>query len=365
MNSYKRWDYVYPLCQNVKRCGELTESGCGCKQPDKIKLEDMATINASWGNLVNESENMSMILSAEIVLKIFKRISDEDVEFMGFSATWSRPDWMICQVLPVAPPSVRPSVKMDANQRSEDDLTNIYGHIIKTNKDLADRISSGTVSPELINKLTTVLQYYVAMIVNNKVKGAVPMAQRTGRPLQCITGRLNSKNGRIRGNLMGKRVDFSARSVITGDPNLSARQLGVPMKVAMCLTKPVVVNDRNKNFLTKLVQNGPEKYPGAKILEKKDGSNVSLRYVDRDSIRLENGDVVHRHMMDGDAVLFNRQPSLHRMSMMCHIVKVMKRGDTFRMNVCDKLCVANRRRLKACNLLVSYAKTAQDATLPN
>jgi len=266
------------------------------------------------------------------------------VEFMGFSATWSRPDWMVCQVLPVAPPSVRPSVKMDANQRSEDDLTHIYGHIIKTNKDLADRINSNNTSPQIIDNLTAVLQYFVAMIVNNKVKGAVPMAQRTGRPLQCITGRLNSKNGRIRGNLMGKRVDFSARSVITGDPNLSARQLGVPMKVAMCLTKPVVVNHRNKKFLTKLVQNGPEKYPGAKNLEKKDGSNVSLRYVDRDSIRLENGDIVHRHMMDGDAVLFNRQPSLHRMSMMCHIVKVMKRGDTFRMNVCDKLCVANRRR---------------------
>jgi DNA-directed RNA polymerase II subunit RPB1 len=356
MNSYKRWDYVYPLCQNIKRCGELTESGCGCKQPDKIKLEDMATINAVWGNLVNDSENMSMVLTAEIVLKIFKRISDEDVEFMGFSATWSRPDWMICQVLPVAPPSVRPSVKMDANQRSEDDLTNIYGHIIKTNKDLADRINSGTVSPELINKLTTVLQYYVAMIVNNKVKGAVPMAQRTGRPLQCITGRLNSKNGRIRGNLMGKRVDFSARSVITGDPNLSARQLGVPMKVAMCLTKPVVVNDRNKNFLTKLVQNGPEKYPGAKILEKKDGSNVSLRYVDRDSIRLENGDVVHRHMMDGDAVLFNRQPSLHRMSMMCHIVKVMKRGDTFRMNVCDTKPYNADRKIRTSRLATGSIK---------
>ena len=338
MNSYKRWDYVYPLCQKIKRCGEATESGCGCKQPDKIKLEGMATINAIWENLAGdngEKENVVMKLTAEIVLKIFKRITDEDVEFMGFSATWSRPDWMICQVLPVAPPSVRPSVKMDANQRSEDDLTHIYGHIIKTNKDLADRINSNNTSPHIIDNLTAVLQYFVAMIVNNKVKGAVPMANRTNRPLQCITGRLNSKNGRIRGNLMGKRVDFSARSVITGDPNLSARQLGVPMKVAKCLTKPVVVNDRNKKFLTKLVQNGPEVYPGAKILEKKDGSNVSLRYVDRESIRLENGDIVHRHMMDGDAVLFNRQPSLHRMSMMCHIVKVMKRGDTFRMNVCD------------------------------
>ena len=348
MNSYKRWDYVYPLCQKIKRCGEATESGCGCKQPDKIKLEGMATINAIWENLATDNsekkENVIIKLSAEIVLKIFKRITDEDVEFMGFSATWSRPDWMICQVLPVAPPSVRPSVKMDANQRSEDDLTHIYGHIIKTNKDLADRINSNNTSPHIIDNLTSVLQYFVAMIVNNKVKGAVPIANRTNRPLQCITGRLNSKNGRIRGNLMGKRVDFSARSVITGDPNLSARQLGVPKKVAMCLTKPVVVNDRNKKFLTKLVQNGPEKYPGAKILEKRDGSSVSLRYVDRDSIRLENGDIVHRHIMDGDAVLFNRQPSLHRMSMMCHIVKVMERGDTFRMNVCDKLCVANRRR---------------------
>ncbi len=347
MNSYHRWDYVYPLCQKVKRCGELTENGCGCKQPDKIKLDGMSTINAIWENLVNEGvnsaavteskdgkSNYTMKLTAEIVLKIFKRISDEDVEFMGFSATWSRPDWMICQVLPVAPPAVRPSVKMDANQRSEDDLTHIYGHIIKTNKDLMERINANA-SQYIIDNLTMVLQYFVAMIVNNKVKGAVPVAHRTGRPLQCITGRLNSKNGRIRGNLMGKRVDFSARSVITGDPNLSARQLGVPLRVAMCLTKPVVVNDRNRNFLIKLVQNGPEVYPGAKILEKKDGSNVSLRYVDRTSIRLENGDIVHRHMMDGDAVLFNRQPSLHRMSMMCHIVKVMKRGDTFRMNVCD------------------------------
>jgi DNA-directed RNA polymerase II subunit RPB1 len=175
------------------------------------------------------------------------------------------------------------------------------------------------------------------MIVNNKVKGAVPMAQRSGRPLQCIMGRLNSKNGRIRGNLMGKRVDFSARSVITGDPNLSIRQLGVPTKIAMNITKPVTVNDRNRDFLLKLIQNGPETYPGAKILERRNGENISLRYVDRASIRLENGDIVHRHMMDGDAVLFNRQPSLHRMSMMSHIVKVMQRGDTFRMNVgCTK-----------------------------
>ena len=203
---------------------------------------------------------------------------------------------------------------------------------------MRDKIANNAAT-KVIEVLSGILQYFVAMIANNKVKGADPMAQRSGRPLNCISGRLNSKNGRIRGNLMGKRVDFSARSVITGDPNLSIRQLGVPLKIARNITKPVTVNDRNRDFLMKLIQNGPDGgsngEPGAKILERKSGENISLRYVDTGSIRLENGDIVHRHMMDGDAVLFNRQPSLHRMSMMCHIVKIMKRGDTFRMNVGD------------------------------
>ena len=134
---------------------------------------------------------------------------------------------------------------------------------------------------------------------------------------------------------MGKRVDFSARSVITPDPNLSIRELGIPLKIAKNLTKPITVNDRNKAFLTKLVKNGPDEYPGAKILEKRNGENISLRYADRENISLENGDIVHRHIMDGDGVLFNRQPTLHRMSMMCHIAKIMFQGDTFRMNVGD------------------------------
>jgi DNA-directed RNA polymerase II subunit RPB1 len=339
MSTEDRWDYVSGLAAKVKRCGDKTEDGCGCKQPDKVKLEGMATLFAIWENIDAEgadNKKINIRLTPEIVLKIFKRISDEDINFMGFSSTWCRPEWMICQVLPVPPPAVRPSVKHDAQQRSEDDLTHIYSNIIKTNRDLMDKLNANA-SPNVIEGMTTVLQYFVAMIVNNKVKGAVPMAQRSGRPLQCIMGRLNSKNGRIRGNLMGKRVDFSARSVITGDPNLSIRQLGVPRKIAMNITKPMVVNDRNRDFLMKLIQNGPETWPGAKILEKKNGQSISLRYVDRGSIRLENGDIVHRHMMDGDAVLFNRQPSLHRMSMMCHIVKIMQRGDTFRMNVgCTK-----------------------------
>jgi DNA-directed RNA polymerase beta' subunit len=335
MTPENRWDYVSKLAAKVKRCGDQTEDGCGCKQPDKIRVEEMASVFAIWDKMEGESgqkETVQLRLTPELILKNFRRISDDDVNFMGFSPIWSRPDWMICQVLPVPPPAVRPSVKHDAQQRSEDDLTHIYSNILKTNKDLKDKIASGA-NVNVIDGLAKLLQYFVAMIVNNKTKGAAPLAQRSGRPFQDITGRLNSKHGRIRGTLMGKRVDFSARSVLGGDPNLSIRELGVPMKIAKNLTKPMTVNQMNHDYLLRLVQNGPDVYPGAKILERQNGAKISLRYVDRNSIKLNEGDIVHRHLINGDAVLFNRQPSLHRMSMMCHIVRVMKNGDTFRINI--------------------------------
>ena len=169
--------------------------------------------------------------------------------------------------------------------------------------------------------------------MDNKISGASPVTQRSGRALKSISERHKGKTGRVRGNLMGKRVDYSARSVITPDPELSISELGVPMKIAKNITKPVEVQEHNINFLYYLVKNGPQNYPGAKILEKKNGVSISLGYVDRNNVKLEIGDIVHRHMLDGDYVLFNRQPTLHRMSMMAHIVHVMEFGDTFRMNV--------------------------------
>ena len=345
-----RWKYVFSLASDVKRCGEDTEDGCGCLQPKKIQKEGLATIIAQWDGGKDEG-NIVIKLTPEIVLKIFKRISDEDVNFMGFSPIWSRPDWMICQVMAVPPPAVRPSVKHDAQQRSEDDLSHILVHIMKTNKTLQEKIQNNAPA-NVIDDWTTVLQYYIAMQVDNKIPGVSPVQQRSGRPLKSIKDRLNGKGGRMRANLMAKRVDFSARSVITADPNISIRELGIPMKIAKNITKPVLVNKINKSFLYKLVLNGPDVHPGAKILEKKNGESITLRYVDRNSIILEEGDTVHRHMMDGDPILFNRQPTLHRMSMMCHVARIMNRGDTFRMNVgCTKpynadqpIKVSNRER---------------------
>jgi DNA-directed RNA polymerase beta' subunit/intein/homing endonuclease len=349
MKPDDRWSYVHQLATKVKRCGDDTQDGCGCLVPKKIKKENLATLYAEWdGDATDEGpssesgggggggkEKLNMKMTPEVVLKIFKRISDQDVAFMGFSPKFSRPDWFICQVLAIPPPAVRPSIKMDGNQRSEDDISHTIVNIIKANKTLLEKMNEPSVNSAIIDDWQSLLQYFIATQVDNNIPSCAPVAQRSGRPLKSIKERLNGKQGRVRGNLMGKRVDFSARSVITPDPNLSIRELGVPKKIAMNITKPVVVNNRNRDFLQQLVRNGPDIYPGANILEKKTGGDISLRYMDRSTIVLENGDVVHRHMMDGDGILFNRQPTLHRMSMMCHIVRVMQQGDTFRMNIGD------------------------------
>ena len=199
---------------------------------------------------------------------MFKRISDEDVKYMGFSPTFSRPEWMICSVFAVPPPAVRPSVKHDSQQRSEDDISHILCNIIKTNKTLEEKIKQN--APEnVINDWTTVLQYYIATLVDNKIPGVASVAQRSGRPLKSIKERLNGKTGRVRGNLMGKRVDYSARSVITPDPNLYSR-VRCSIKNSYEYNKTIVVNDNNKKFLFSLIKKGPDEHPGAKNFRKKE-----------------------------------------------------------------------------------------------
>ncbi len=337
----ERWDFIFSHANKIKRCGDETEDGCGCKQPKKIYKQELADIYAEWENTSGITDNEGVVkekptikLSAETVLRILKRMSNEDIEFMGFSPLWAKPEWFICQVLAVPPPAVRPSVKHDSQQRSEDDISHIIVNIIKANTTLREKIEQGAPS-KVIDDWTSVLQYYIATMIDNKIPGCCPVAQRSGRALKSIKERLVGKQGRVRGNLQGKRVDYSSRSVISPDANLSIKELGVPLKIAKNITFPNKVNKRNKNYLKKLVLTGPDGYPGANILERKNGDSISLRYVNRESLELFEGDIVHRHLVDGDPVLFNRQPTLHRMSMMCHIVKVMKVGNTFRMNVGD------------------------------
>lgn len=337
LSGIERWKYVVSRIATIapKRCGDDNDDGCGCVQP-KLRKDGICEIIAEWKQKEGAGvEDIRLKLTAEKVLTICKRIRDEDISFMGLSPIYSRPEWMICQVMAVPPPSVRPSVKYDAQQRSEDDISHSLINIVKFNKLLKEKMAANSPA-HVIDAWTSVLQYYIATLIENKVQGSGGIvAQRSGRVLKSIKERMNGKTGRMRGNLMAKRVNFSARSVITADPNISVRELGVPLKIAKNITKPVTVNKRNLAYLTRLVLAGPDTYPGAKILERKNGMPISLRYANRTTLTVNLGDIVHRHMIDGDAVLFNRQPSLHRMSMMAHIARVMHIGDTFRMNVAD------------------------------
>ena len=330
-----RWRETLTLCSNIGRCGQETEDGCGSRQPTRYTREGIARIVAEWENLDAPSKEKGpktlQPLEAEYVLQLFRRITDEDVDFMGLSRHWCRPDWMVCTVLPVPPPQVRPSVVQDNNQRSEDDLTHKLFDIIKTNKILQQKIESNS-NKSAIDEMTNVLQYHIATLVDNQIPGVAPSAQRSGRPLKSIQQRLGSKEGRIRYNIQGKRVEFSARSVITPDPNLSIAEIGVPTKIAMNLTRPDIVTPYNRDQLYKYVQNGPDKFPGAKTIVRKDGRMISLKHINTKEIVLHLGDTVNRHLMDGDMILFNRQPTLHRMSMMGHRVKVLP-YNTFRLNV--------------------------------
>ena len=327
----QRWLEICQLSQSIKRCGENSDCGCGAKQPDKYLKEGIAKIYAEWKDL--DDENKRLHLSASQVQKIFMRISDEDCEIMGFPPKWCRPDWMICSMLVVPPPQVRPTVQQDNNQRMDDDMTHKLVDIIKANKIIKTKLESDNINPQIIDDWTQVLQYHVATFIDNEIPGLPPAQQRSGRPLKSVRQRLKAKEGRVRGNLMGKRVDFSARSVITPDPNITINQLGVPYQIAMNLTFPETVTKYNINKLTRFVKNGPDKHPGANSIRRINENNtISLQYVDRDNIVLNLGDIVHRHLIDDDVVLFNRQPSLHKMSMMAHKVKVMPHS-TFRLNV--------------------------------
>ena len=271
-------------------------------------------------------------LQPELVLRAFQRITNEDCEALGFNPKFARPEWMICTVLAVPPLTVRPSVVMDDNNKMEDDLTHQLLMIVRANDRVREKIDKGE-SADIIDKHTALLQYEVATYVDNDIKGLNPAVQRSGRPLRTLKSRFGAKTGRVRGNLMGKRVDFSARSVITPDANIDLDELGVPEEIATNLTFPETVNVYNRERLLANVRNGPNKHPGAKsVYLKSDKTTFRLNYVNPDTIDLKEGDVVHRHLIDGDIVLFNRQPSLHKASMMAHRVRVLP-GSTFRLNV--------------------------------
>ncbi len=221
--------------------------------------------------------------------------------------------------------TVRPSIILETGIRSEDDLTHKLVDIIRVNQRLKESKEAGT-PPLIVQDLVDLLQYHVTTYFDNEVSGIPQAHHRSGRPLKTLTQRLKGKEGRFRGSLSGKRVDFSSRTVISPDPNLAISNVGVPVDVAKKLTIPETISQWNIERLKEHVINGPNIYPGANYIIRPDGVKIRLDYVNDRKVLAESiapGFMVERHLSDGDIVIFNRQPSLHRMSIMAHYVRVL------------------------------------------
>jgi DNA-directed RNA polymerase subunit A' len=252
-------------------------------------------------------------------------IPDADLILLGYDPSTARPEWFVLQVLPVPPVTVRPSIILETGIRSEDDLTHKLVDIIRVNQRLKESKEAGT-PPLIVQDLVDLLQYHVTTYFDNEVSGIPQAHHRSGRPLKTLTQRLKGKEGRFRGSLSGKRVDFSSRTVISPDPNLAISNVGVPVDVAKKLTIPETISQWNIERLREHVVNGPNTYPGANYIIRPDGVKIRLDYVNDRRVLADSiapGFMVERHLSDGDIVIFNRQPSLHRMSIMAHYVRVL------------------------------------------
>jgi DNA-directed RNA polymerase subunit A' len=325
-------DPTYLLKQVIKDCVKSDKCPhCG-REVGKIELDKPTSLR----------ENGKKLTPSEI-REWLEKIKDNDLPLLDINVKSARPEWMVLTVLPVPPVTVRPSVTLESGERSEDDLTHKLVDVIRINQRLQENRDAG--APQLIvEDLWELLQYHITTYLDNQTSGIPPARHRSGRPLKTLAQRLKGKEGRFRSNLSGKRVNFSARTVISPDPNLSINEIGVPMEIAKELTVPVKVTSYNIEWCKDLIKQKPDSLmhrPEYKssvnyIIRDADGMKQRIKVTERNcdevSERLDIGDIIERQLNNGDICLFNRQPSLHRMSMMAHRVKVVP-YKTFRFNL--------------------------------
>eukprot|EP00898_Chlorokybus_atmophyticus_P005611 jgi/Chlat1/6050/Chrsp4S06335 len=320
----------------VKKAGSTLKIVHDKYAKDRIHMgrfaEDAQEAIEHNSELANHINKVQDDLNPIKVLGLLEGISDEDCEVLDLS---DRPERLIMTHLLVPPVSIRPSVDMESAAGSnEDDITMKLMQIVEVNNILRQGLEKGLAITNLMENWDF-LQIQCAMYINSELPGLPLAFQGPGKPLRGFVQRLKGKQGRFRGNLSGKRVDFSGRTVISPDPNLRIDQVAVPMQMAQILTYPEMVCAANIEKLRQRVINGMSKWPGANFVVFPDGGKWYLKYGDRKRVAsdLKYGDVVERHLEDGDIVLFNRQPSLHKMSIMSHRARVMP-WRTLRFNEC-------------------------------
>lgn len=350
----KRLSAIKTLVSNIKKCPH-----CGAmlpiikrdtKESGDIRLTKEYPVKTDKDDDIKNDDikkktNKEQIYGNEAFSKL-QNISYDTTKILGFNPDSYVLSDLINRNFPISALSIRPSVKADYMSEgiAQDDLTKQTMSIIKHSNNIRKLSNNPNVKGDIehnINNQVKLLQYEVAVYRNNN-SGSLPKTQQksSGKPTKSIFERISGKEGRLRHDLEGKRTNFCARSVISSDPNLSITEVGIPIKIAMILTIPIKVTASNIQELTKLVRNGRNIYPGANtVYQNKTFSNGKRLYIDlkyrKKDIKLHIGDIVERHLMNGDPVLFNRQPSLHRPSIMCHraVVNPDKTLSTFRISV--------------------------------
>ncbi|MFH1326872.1 MAG: DNA-directed RNA polymerase subunit A' [archaeon] len=310
----------YTPSQRVKKAKDAKKCPHCQTANEKIKLDKPT----------NFYKGKTRIFPTEI-REILVNIPKEELAKIGIDANTARPEWAVLTSLLVPPVTVRPSIILESGERSEDDLTHKLSDIIRANQRLWENLNAG--APEvIIEDLWDLLQFHITTFFDNTVARIPPARHRSGQPLKTITERIKGKEGRIRKNLAGKRVNYSGRTVISPDPSIEINEVGVPYEIAKVVTVAVTVNDLNIESLKKIIEKA-EEYPGANYIVRPDGKRKKITPDLKEEIinELAPGYQIERHLQNGDIVLFNRHPSLHRGSLMAHYVRVLP-GRTFRLH---------------------------------
>jgi len=300
--------------RDAKKCPHCSEN------LERVKLEKPSTF------MIGKKRLSSIEVRERLVL-----IKDEELKKIGINTKTCRPEWAVLALLLVPSVTVRPSITLESGERSEDDLTHKLSDIIRSNQRLWENLNAG--APEvIIEDLWDLLQYHVTTFFDNNVTRIPPARHRSGQPLKTITERIKGKEGRIRQNLAGKRVNYSSRTVVSPDPFIAINEVGVPFEIARIITVAETVTSLNIEAMRDLIRMG-DKYPGANYVIRPDGKRKRITVELKEEICAEilPGYKIERHLRDGDIVLFNRHPSLHKQSLMAHYVRVLP-NRTFRLH---------------------------------
>lgn len=357
--GFDRLKFLVKKCEKKKsKMGRCYDLDCNAEYPS-FKMEGKGNANAMgfiavYTHKSDSGETTEKIrFTAKDTLGVLEKIDRKTFRLLGFNNNLSDrdifkdpailtpekkhiheivPSSLIFNSFPVIPPTVRPWISRDGEKR-DDDLTSKYNDIIKANNKLANllAVESSTAENNAARESTIESVYFALQMNVNTLIDNHKESDSNNRPIRGLDDRLRGKGGHGQGHAVAKRVDYSARSVIVGGgPYIEAGEVGTSEYIAKNLTVPEPVTPFTIDELRKIVENDEANYI------RRNGATLNIKYMKKKGpIVLKMGDIVERHLRDGDFVVFNRQPTLRLESMQCKKVRVLKGTKVFRLSLAE------------------------------